>query len=240
MLSAYGDSRAGESAGYHRPVRYGVLGTGMVGQAIGSKLVATGHAVRMGSRTAGNENAAAWSAGAGGNASEGTFADAAAFGETVFNCTAGSASLEALEAAGGGNLAGKLLVDVSNPLDFSAGMPPTLSVCNTDSLGEQIQSTFPEARVVKALNTVNCDVMVNPGMIAGDHVVFVCGEDDAAKAQTTQLLGEFGWPAERVIDLGGIAEARATEMYLPLWLRIMGATGTGHFNIAVLAAGDRG
>ena len=208
----------------------------MVGQAISSKLVGIGHEVRMGSRTAGNEGAVAWASGAGDAASEGTFADAASFAEVVLNCTAGTASLEALEAAGAGNLAGKVLVDVANPLDFSGGMPPTLSVCNTDSLGERIQSAFPEARVVKALNTINCDVMVNPGMISGDHVVFVCGEEDAAKAQVIGLLGEFGWPAERVIDLGGISAARGTEMYLPLWLRIMGATGTGHFNIGVQTA----
>lgn len=218
-------------------MRYGVLGTGMVGQAIGSKLVAIGHEVRMGSRTAGNEGAAAWASGAGDAAGEGTFADAASFAEVVLNCTAGSGSLDALAAAGADNLRGKVLVDVSNPLDFSAGMPPTLTVCNTDSLGEQIQRAFPEARVVKALNTVNCDVMVNPGMVGGDHVVFVCGEEDAAKAEVTGLLGEFGWPAQRVIDLGGITAARGTEMYLPLWLRIMSATGTSHFNIGVLPAG---
>lgn len=208
----------------------------MVGQTICSKLVAIGHEVRMGSRAAGNERAVAWASGAGDPASQGSFADAASFGEVVLNCTAGSTSLEALQAAGRGNLAGKVLVDVANPLDFSAGMPPTLSVCNTDSLGERIQRAFPEARVVKALNTINCDVMVNPGAVAGDHVVFVCGEEEAAKAQVIGLLGEFGWPPERVIDLGDISAARGTEMYLPLWLRIMGAAGTGHFNISVQTA----
>jgi predicted dinucleotide-binding enzyme len=208
----------------------------MVGQAIASKLVAIGHEVRMGSRAAGNERAVAWASGAGDAASEGSFAEAASFGEALVNCTAGSGALEALEAAGADNLRGKVLVDVANPLDFSAGMPPTLSVCNTDSLGEQIQRAFPETRVVKALNTINCDVMVNPGMVSGNHVVFVCGEEEAAKAQVIGLLGEFGWPSERVIDLGDISAARGTEMYLPLWLRIMGATGSGHFNISVQKA----
>jgi len=212
-------------------MRVGVLGTGMVGQTIGTKLVDLGHEVTMGSRTAGNEKAADWAAGAGEGAREGSFADAAAHGELVFNCTAGTASLDALRAAGEEELRGKVLVDVANPLDFSKGMPPTLSVVNDDSLGEQIQSEFPETRVVKALNTVNAAVMVNP--VAGSSI-FVCGEDAAAKEQVAGLLQDFGWRAEAIVDLGGIDAARATEMYLPLWLRLMGALGTPNFNIAIV------
>ncbi|MGC8785631.1 MAG: NADPH-dependent F420 reductase, partial [Armatimonadota bacterium] len=150
----------------------GILGTGMVGQAIGAKLVELGHEVRMGSRTADNEKAAQWVAAHGPRASQGTFADAAKFGELLFNCTAGVASLQALEMAGAANLKGKILVDVANPLDFSRGMPPSLAVCNTDSLGEQIQLAFPEARVVKTLNTVNCNVMVNPALVRGAPDMF--------------------------------------------------------------------
>jgi predicted dinucleotide-binding enzyme len=142
--------------------RFGVLGTGTVGQTLASKLASLGHEVMMGSRQAGNEKAVAWAKEAGRLASEGTFADAAGFGEDVVNATAGSASLAALAAAGAETLAGKVLVDVANPLDFSAGMPPTLTVCNTDSLAEQIQRAFPETSVVKALNTVNAGVMVEP------------------------------------------------------------------------------
>ncbi len=212
-------------------MKIGILGTGMVGKAIASKLVELGHEVRMGSRDAGNENAVAWAAEAGEGASEGAFADAAGFGEVVFNCTAGVASLDALKAAGDTNLAGKLLIDVANPLDFSHGMPPSLSVCNTDSLGERIQRAFPATRVVKALNTVNCDVMVEPERVSGEHVVFVCGNDAEAKGKAVRLLGEFGWPAERVLDLGDVTAARSTEMYLPLWLNLMGQLGTLHFNI---------
>jgi predicted dinucleotide-binding enzyme len=216
-------------------MRIGVLGTGMVGQAIGTKLVSLGHEARMGSRQAGNEKAVAWQDEAGDGASEGSFADAAAFGELVFNCTAGAASVDALEAAGRENLDGKVLVDVANPLDFSRGMPPTLAFCNDDSLGERIQAAFPQARVVKALNTMNCAVMVDPARVPGDHVVFVSGEDKDAKAEVAGLLESFGWPPERIVDLGGIRAARGTEMYLPLWLTLYGRLETGDFNIGVLA-----
>ena len=199
-------------------MRIGVLGTGMVGRAISGKLAELGHDVRVGSRTAG----------------EGTvpFADAAAHGELVLNCTNGAASLDALEAAGAENLAGKPLIDVANPLDFSGG-GPALFTDTTDSLGERIQAAFPDALVVKALNTINCNVMVDPASVPGDHVVFVCGNHDGAKARTRDLLAEFGWPAERVIDLGDITASRGTEHYLMLWLRLMGVMGGPNFNIAV-------
>ncbi len=215
-------------------MKIGVLGTGMVGQAIGSKLVSLGHEVRMGSRRSGNEKAVAWVARGGEGASEGSFADAAAFGELLFNCTSGAASLEVLEAAGSENLAGKILVDVANPLDFSRGMPPTLSVCNDDSLGERIQAACPEAKVVKALNTMNCAVMVDPGRVPGEHVVFISGDDEDSKHEVSGLLESFGWPPGRIHDLGGITAARGTEMYLPLWLTLYGGLGTGDFNIGVL------
>jgi predicted dinucleotide-binding enzyme len=170
---------------------------------------------------------------AGDGARGGTFAEAASAAELVFNCTSGGASLEALAAAGAENLAGKVLVDVANPLDFSQGMPPTLTICNDDSLGERIQAAFPETRVVKTLNTMNNQVMTEPGRLPGSHNVFVCGEDTGAKAEVGELLQEFGWAAEQVVDLGGIAAARGAEMYLPLWLCLMGALGTADFNIQV-------
>jgi hypothetical protein len=209
----------------------------MVGRAIGSRLAEVGHDVRMGSRRAGNEAAVAWAAGHGDATSEGSFGDAAGFGELVFNCTAGGASLEALAMAGEANLHGKVLVDVANPLDFSGGMPPTLSICNDDSLGERIQAAFPETLVVKALNTINCAVMVEPDRVPGEHVVFICGENTAAKGRVSELLGDFGWPGERIVDLGGIAAARGTEMYLPLWLALYGKLGTGDFNVTIARGG---
>lgn len=221
-------------------MRIGILGTGVVGATLGGKLVAGGHDVRMGSRTAGNARAVAWVAEAGsgaGSASEGTFADAASFGEVVLNCTAGAASLAALELAGHGNLAGKILIDVANPLDFSRGMPPSLTVCNTDSLGEQIQRAVPEARVVKTLNTLNCLIMADPTLVPGDHDVFVSGNDPAARASVAGYLQDwFGWPASSIIDLGDITSARGTEMILPLWVQLMGTLGTATFNWHVARA----
>ena len=211
----------------------GIFGTGSVGAAIGSKLIELGHAVKMGARSATNEKAAAWVSGAGPNASHGTFADAAAFGEVLFNATSGQGSLEALAQAGAENMRGKVLVDIANPLDFSRGMPPSLTIVNTDSLGEQIQRAFPEVRVVKSLNTMNANVMVNPALVPGDHDVFVSGDDAEAKAQVTTILRDwFGWRS--IIDLGGIASARGVEMILPLWVNLMVVKQTPMFNFRVV------
>lgn len=212
-------------------MKIGILGTGMVGEALAGKLVKNGHEVKMGARQAGNEKAKAWAAAAGGKASEGSFADAAAFGEILFNCTSGGHSLEALQAAGAANLKGKVLVDVANPLDFSKGMPPTLSVGNSDSLGEQIQRAFPEAKVVKALNTLNAYLMVDPASLAGDHDLFIAGNDPAAKATVKAFLAkEFGWKPEAIRDCGDITAARGTEGILLLWVRLFGAQGHPNFN----------
>jgi len=214
-------------------MRIGVLGTGNVGRTLASALLRSGHEVRLGSRTAGNAAAVAWADEVGGPASEGTFADAAGFGELLINATAGAASLDALGLAGAEQLAGKVLLDVANPLDFSQGMPPTLTVCNDDSLGEQIQRALPDVRVVKTLNTVTAAVMVEPTLIEGPHTMFVAGDDATAKAQAGELLQEFGWPPGSILDLGDISAARGMEMYLPLWLRLWGATGGAILNVEV-------
>jgi 8-hydroxy-5-deazaflavin:NADPH oxidoreductase len=219
-------------------MKIGVLGTGMVGATIATKLIALGNEVMLGSRNAGSEKAVTWAQANGANASQGAYAQAARFGEILFNCTQGTASVEALQSAGADNLKGKILIDVANPLDFSHGSPPTLSICNTDSLGEQIQRTFPETKVVKTLNTVNCEVMVNPALVPGDHDIFVCGNDVGAKAHVEELLKQwFGWRS--VIDLGDISAARATEQMMPIWLRLYGALGVLHFNVRVVAEGGR-
>jgi predicted dinucleotide-binding enzyme len=188
----------------------------------------------MGSRTADNEAAAAWAAEAGPDATHGTFADAAEFGQTVMNCTNGTVSLDALAAAGAENLAGKVLIDVANPLTFETGRL-TLTVCNTDSLGEQIQRAFPDARVVKTLNTMANEVMIHPEGVPGPHSVFICGDDGEAKQLVAGLLESFGWPPESIVDLGGIDAARGMEMYLVFWIELMQARGDRFFNINVVA-----
>ena len=226
-------------------MRVGILGSGTVGRTLAGKVASLGHDVMLGTRdpaaTLARQDTgpmtpqtfAEWHA-ANPAVRLGRFDEAAAHGELVVNATNGTAALAALEAAGAGNLAGKTLVDTSNPLDFSAGFPPSLSVCNTDSMGEQIQAAFPGAHVVKALNTVTAPVMVDPGAVgAGDHDIFICGNDTGAKEEVATLLREgFGWRI--VIDLGDIGGARGMEMYLPLWLRLMGTGGTPMFNVRVV------
>jgi 8-hydroxy-5-deazaflavin:NADPH oxidoreductase len=224
-------------------VNIAVLGTGMVGQAIAGRLDDLGHSVVVGTRDPrvtlartepdqmGNAPYSSWL-----DAHPGVglaaFAEAAARADLVVNASSGAATLEVLGLAGSGNLAGKVLVDIANPLDFSAGFPPTLSVKDTDSLGEQVQRAFPEARVVKTLNTLTASLMVEPKALGESSTVFVSGEDAVAKATVVELLESFGH--DDVIDLGGIESARGTEMLLPVWLRLMGSLGTGHFNFKVV------
>jgi predicted dinucleotide-binding enzyme len=205
-----------------------------VGQTIASKLVELGHEVMLGSRTANNEKALEW-AKAGGNRSAGSFEQAGAFSDIVFNCTLGAGSLEALHMAKESNLAGKIVVDVSNPLDFSKGFPPSLLVSNTDSLGEQIQRAFAKSKVVKTLNTMWGGLMVNPRMLPDTHVNFVCGNDAGAKTTVKGLLKTFGWRDDELVDLGDITAARGVESWLPLWVRIFGATQNGAFNLKLVA-----
>jgi predicted dinucleotide-binding enzyme len=220
-----------------------VLGTGAVGRTVAGALARLGHSVAIGTRDPdatlartdpdgmGNPPFATWHADHDGIALT-TYADAAAGAELVVLAGNGSAALEMLTAAGPDNLAGKVLVDITNPLDFSAGFPPSLFVKDTDSLGEQIQRAFPEAKVVKSLNTLTAPLMVDPGQLGEATTVFVSGDDAAAKATVTEILTALGH--QDVIDLGGIETARGVEMWLPLWLRTMGALGSAMFNIKVV------
>ncbi len=215
-------------------MRVAVLGTGMVGQVLATRLVALGHDVMMGSRSAGNDKAHAWAEQFDSGASEGSFADAAAHAELVINATGGLVSLEALRSAGADNLAGKAILDVSNPLDFSAGFPPRLGTPSGDSVGEQIQREFPDARVVKVFNTMNCDVMADPALVPGEHDVFLAGDHADAKQETRDLLTSFGWPESAIFDLGGIVASRGLEAYVLFWIDLMQALGTRTFNIKVI------
>lgn len=226
-------------------MRIGIMGTGMVGQILAGKLAELGHEVTIGTRDVAR-TLASTAPGPYGNppyrewqkknpkVKLATFAEAAAHGEVLINATAGVAALPALQSAGEANLNEKIMLDVSNPLDFSKGMPPTLTVCNTDSLGEQIQRAFPKLKVVKTLNTTNAHVMINPRQVAdGDHHIFVSGNDASAKAKVIEYLKDwFGW--KEIIDLGDITTARGTEMLLPVWIRLLGALHTAMFNFKIV------
>jgi 8-hydroxy-5-deazaflavin:NADPH oxidoreductase len=228
-------------------MKIAVLGTGTVGQAITNRLIGLGHEVKMGTRNVA-ESKARNKADAWGNPAFGewltnnpsidlvTFDEAAKTSEIIFNTTAGAGAIEALTLAGESNLKGKIIIDISNPLDFSKGQPATLFSVNTTSLGEEIQAKFPQAKVVKTLNTMWNGLMVNPKMIGnGDHNVFMSGNDADAKEKVKEILISFDWTPNNILDLGDITTARGTEMYLPLWLRIWGATQNGAFNIKIVS-----
>ena len=221
-----------------------VLGSGMVGQVLASKFIELGHDVWMATRDPEDTKArtepnpmsgisfSAWYA-KNPDVALCSFGQMPEDSDLIINATAGVISLKVLEAVGEKRLEGKVLLDLANPLDFSKGMPPTLTVCNTDSLGEQIQRRYPSTKVVKGLNTLNCLVMVAPDMVPGDHQVFICGNESDAKDLVGHLLHEMGWPAGRILDLGGIASSRGTEMLMPFWMSLMGSLGTAVINYKI-------
>lgn len=229
-------------------MKIGIIGTGTVGRTIASKLTELNHDVMMGTRNVSDKLAATAKDNYGNppfsewhkknsKVKLGSFTEAAAFGETVFNATNGASSITALIMAGTKNLSGKVLVDIANPLDFSKGMPPSLlpGLNNTNSLAEEIQKTFPETRVVKTLNTMWSGLMIDPGMIGGgDHINFICGNDEEAKAKVKKILYDFGWKEKNILDLGDITGARTTEAFVPLWVRISGVLNSGAFNFRIV------
>jgi predicted dinucleotide-binding enzyme len=225
-------------------MNFGILGTGVVGRTLAARLIELNHSVVLGTRDPaktilkseldgmGNPPIRVWLE-QNPKAKLGSFIEAAVHGEIIINATNGTGSLNALQIAGEMNLNNKILMDISNPLDLTHGMPPSLFISNTDSLGEQIQRAFPNVLVVKTLNTMNAYLMVNPRLLAnGDHSVFVSGNDPVAKAAVSKLLQSFGW--EDIIDLGDITTARGPEMYLPLWLRTWGTLQIPMFQIKVV------
>ncbi|MBK7105213.1 MAG: NAD(P)-binding domain-containing protein [Ignavibacteriae bacterium] len=222
-----------------------VLGTGVVGQTISEKLIELGHEIFIGTREVNNTLSKTNKDNFGrppfsewhknnNSAKLETYSNAAKSGELIVNATSGTGTLDALILCGKENLANKILVDISNPLDFSKGMPPTLTICNSDSLGEQIQKEFPKTKVVKTLNTLTAHLMINPSIISGDHNLFISGNDNSAKEEVEQLLISFGWKKVNIIDLGDISTARGTEMLLPIWIRLWGALGTPEFNFHIV------
>jgi predicted dinucleotide-binding enzyme len=226
-------------------MQIGILGTGVVGQTLAAALAEKEHAVTIGTRdpaeTMARETAKPparvayrdWQR-SNPSVNLATFAVAVRSADVVINATSGIGAMSALEDAGADALGDKIVIDASNPLDFSKGTPPTLAVVNTDSLGEQLQRAFPRVRLVKALNTVTANLMVNPGAVnEGDHTLFVCGNDADAKASVKRWLGEwFGW--RDILDLGDVTASRGMEMYLPIWLRMWGAVGSPMFNVKVV------
>ena len=229
-------------------MKIAIIGTGIVGKTIASKLVELNHDVMMGTRNVSDKLASTATDNYGNppfgewiktnsKVKLGSFAEAAAFGELVVNATNGSNSLTALILAGTKNLAGKVLIDISNPLDFSNGMPPSLlpGLNNTNSLAEEIQRTFPDTMVIKTLNTMWCGLMVNPNLVGnGDHINFISGNNSEAKNKVIKLLNQFGWLDKNIIDIGDITGARATESLLPIWLKVMGVTKNGAFNFRLV------
>jgi predicted dinucleotide-binding enzyme len=217
-------------------MKIAVLGTGQVGNLIGSRLIENGHQVMMGGRESKNEKGLDFvKSNSPENASYGTFAEASGFGEIIFNATNGRFALDALKLANT-DFAEKIIIDVANPLDFSTN-PPTLipEFANTNSIGESIQNHFPKAKVVKTLNTMGMELAVNPRQLNnGDHSLFIAGNDENAKARTKKLLAEFGWRIENVIDIGDITAARAMELYLILSVRLRMTLGIPGFNIKVI------
>jgi 8-hydroxy-5-deazaflavin:NADPH oxidoreductase len=214
--------------------KIGVLGTGMVGNTIASRLIGLDYEVKMGSRTAGNDKAKKWAESNGPKASQGTFSDASRFADMIFNCTKGEHTLDVLQMAEAENMSGKILIDVSVPLDFSTGSPPTLipALTNTNSLGEEIQRRFPKTLVVKTLNIVNCEVMVDPSKCGGDGTMFIAGNKSEAKKEVEKILQKFGW--KDIIDLGEIRHSRSTEMMLPIWLSVRMTNKNNHFGFKIV------
>lgn len=225
-------------------MKIAIVGTGIVGRTIATKLASLGHQVTIGTRDVsatlsnsekdgyGNPPFSEWKSN--NTVIElKTFNAAASDAELLFNCTGGQVSIAALAQIDPKFLAGKTLIDVANPLDFSQGMPPSLNPVNTDSLGEQIQKRFPDLNVVKALNTLTASIMVAPETLKGDHNIFVCGNSEKAKSEAKSLLNEFGWSDASMIDLGDISNARGTEMLLPIWLRLWASLGTAEFNFHI-------
>lgn len=225
-------------------MKIAVFGTGVVGQIISEKLVELGNDVTIGTRSA--NDALTRASGSFGrpsfgewrkkysNVKLGTYAEAAAANEFIINATHGAGTLAALDQAGKKNLAGKILMDISNPLDFSKGNPPSLFVSNTDSLGERIQRTYPDVKVVKGLNTMTAYIMVNPSLLPEDHNVFISGNDTEAKSKVKKLLMSFGWKENTIIDLGDISTARGTEQLLPIWIRLWTTLQNPMFNFKIV------
>jgi predicted dinucleotide-binding enzyme len=208
----------------------GILGTGTVGKALAKGFAAKGYDVKIGSRGATKPELTEWLKDFNGKVSVGTFSDAAKYGDILLLCSLGQVAEDVIKASGETNFDDKLLIDVTNPLDFSKGSPPGLLFGMTDSLGERVQKMLPKAKVVKCFNTVPSSQMFNPKF--KDAEILICGNDAASKEQTTKILKEFGWKGS--IDIGGIENSRWLEAFVPLWVRAGMALNTWDHVFSVL------
>lgn len=216
-------------------MRYAVLGTGMVGHTLATKLASLGHEVRMGARDENNAKAATWVGQTHGDVGQATFAEASRWAERIIVAVNGANIVSVAGSIPADAVAGKVMIDVTNPLDMSKGMPPVLvpELSNTTSAGETLQAALPGALVVKALNTMNHEIMVDPGRVEGQHDVFFCSDHEEAKTAARELLAEFGWTDP--VDLGPLAAARGTEGMMPFWLRMWAAKGSANFNYRIVS-----
>jgi 8-hydroxy-5-deazaflavin:NADPH oxidoreductase len=205
-------------------MRVGILGSGDVGRALGTAFAEHGHQVTLGTRTVDKPELLAWKQATGRGATIGSFAEAARSGEVLVLCCLGTAVDSVIDLAGPAHFDGKLLIDATNALDLSRGMPPGLFVGLTDSLGERVQRKLPKARVVKCFNIVPNPVMAHPQLAGGTADMIIAGNDAAAKSQVTDVLRSFGWSG--AIDIGGIEGARWLEALVPLWVRVAAAVGS--------------
>jgi 8-hydroxy-5-deazaflavin:NADPH oxidoreductase len=202
----------------------GVLGSGEVGRRLAAGFRSRGHDVMIGSRDPGKPELREWLSGDGAGIQGGTFAQAAAHGELLVLAVLGDAAEQVIVDAGPGNFSGKVVIDAMNPLDFSAGFPPKLSIAGEDSLGERVQRTLPDAKVVKAFNTIGNPYFVDPAFSEGPPTMLIAGNDDDAKRTVGDVLADFGWPPP--VDIGGIEGSRELEAICIAWVKIGGARGS--------------
>jgi len=207
----------------NRQMRVGVLGSGQVGQRLAAGFRGRGHEVMIGSRDPAKPELVRWLSGEGAGIEAGTFAAAAAHGELVVLAVLGNAAEQAIAEAGPENFSGKVVIDAMNPLDFSGGFPPKLSIAGQDSLGERVQRALPDARVVKAFNTIGSAYFVDPNFTEGDPTMLIAGDDEDAKRAVADVLADFGW--SQTVDIGGIEGSRELEAICIAWVKIGGARG---------------
>lgn len=214
-------------------MRVGVVGSGEVARRLAEGFCGRGHEVMIGSRDPDKAELRDWLSGDGRGIEAGSFEQAAAHGELIVLAVLGSAAEEAIAGAGPDNFRGKVVIDAMNPLDFSGGFPPKLSISGEDSLGERVQRALPDARVVKAFNTIGNPYFVDPSFSEGQPTMLIAGDDQEAKDTVRNVLTDFGW--SDTVDIGGIEGSRELEAICIVWVKIGGARGAWDHGFRLLA-----